>query len=290
MIATESSAAHAIKPLSRWMRLNLLVGSALPFLAGLSLFVGTSRTEDFSAWTIDSAITAATIGAGYWAGVFLTFLSGFERTWARARPALPPLLAYTLLNTISTTIELDRFHTDSDSFGTLLVTYMWLVPYALGPLLLIGLLVHQLRLPGGDPPREAPLSSRMRAVLAVQGLVRFAAGAALFVAPTDSADAFWPWELTPLTARVVASWLLAFAVGIAWVLRENDWSRSRPAAVAYTLFGALQLVVLLRYPDDVDWSRGWLYAAFLVSMLAGGAYSWWAAGRAAPSRPAPAPA
>ena len=46
--------------------------------------VGTEQTDQFSAWTIASPITAAFIGAAYWgAGVFLTLLSARERAWAR---------------------------------------------------------------------------------------------------------------------------------------------------------------------------------------------------------------
>src|SRR5215210_7676599 len=243
---------QAVKPLGKWMKLNLLLGSALPFLAGLSLFVGTTQTDETSAWTIDSAITAATIGGAYWAGFFLTFLSGLERVWARARTAIPPVFAFTVLNTISTIIEWDRFHTDSDSFGTLLVTYLWLIPYALGPILLIGLWIYQERLPGGDPPRQAPISGALRAVLAVQGLILAGVGIALFIAPLDVAGEIWPWELTPLTGRVIAAWLIGLAVGVACVLRENDWARSRPAAVSYMFFGLLEIVALLRYSDDVD--------------------------------------
>ena len=280
----------SVKPLSTGMRLNLLIGSALPFLAGLSLFVGTSDTDDTSAWTIKSSITAATIGAAYWAGFFLTFLASFERTWARARVAVPAVLAFTTLGLVSTIIDYDRFHTDSGSFGTQLLTWLWLVPYAVGPPLLVGLLVLQLRVPGSDPPREAPLPGWIRAVLALQAAALIGVGAALFIAPVDVADALWPWTLTSLTGRVIAAWLIALGVGVVTVLVENDWSRTRPAAVAYTLFGALEIVALLRYTDAVEWdeARVWVYLLFLVSAIAVGAFGWRAAGREAPAEPAPA--
>ena len=77
------------------MRWTLLITSALPFLAGLSLFVGTDMTDDWSAWTIESAITAAAIGAAYWGAFFIKFLSGLERIWARARVAVSAGLAST---------------------------------------------------------------------------------------------------------------------------------------------------------------------------------------------------
>ena len=283
-----------VKPLGKWMKWNLRIGSILPFLAGLSLFVGTTQTDETSAWTIDSAITAATIGGAYWGGFFLTFLAGLERTWAAARVAIPPVFVFTVLNAISTAIEFDRFHTSGDEAGagTVFLTYLWLIPYAIGPLLLIGLWIYQERIPGGDPPREAPLSGAVRAVLALQGLVFAAAGIALFIAPLDVAGEIWPWELTPLTGRVIAAWLISFAVGVAWVLRENDYARSRPAAVSYLLFGLLEIVALLRYTDDVDFgsAKTWIYLGFMASVMLVGAYTTLASSRARPQATAPAPA
>lgn len=271
-----------VKPVTREMRWMLLIGSALPFLAGLSLFVGTNETGTYSAWTIDSAITAAFIGGAYWGGFFLTFLSGFERTWARARVAIPAVLAFTTLNLISTIIHFDIFHTDSDSVTTQVVTWLWLVPYGLGLVALLVIVARQLRLPGEDEPRTAPLPGWTRAVLVVQALVLAGVGAALFIAPADVAESIWPWELTPLTARVAAAWLVALGVGAAHVALENDWLRARAAAVSYVVIAVLEFAVLARYSGDVDWegSRLWLYVAFLASMLAVGLYGWAGALRA----------
>jgi hypothetical protein len=275
-----SPAAAAVKPLSNWLRWALLVGSSLPFLEGLSLFVRTSGTDDTSAWTIPSGITAATIGAAYWAGFFLPFLAAQERVWARARVAVPPIFTLNVLNVFAMVMGYSRFHTSSGAFGTRLVAYLWIVSCALGPLLTIALVVQQLRIPGGDPPREAPLGGRIRTILALQAVVLAGVGFALFFSPVGTSKAIWPWEMTPLSGRVVGDWLVALAVGIAVVLRENDWSRTRPAAAVYVAFGALQAVALLRYPSGVDWShaRVWVYAAFLLSFVVAGVYGWQAGG------------
>src|SRR5918997_1164164 len=146
-MAHESSAPHAVKPVTTDMRLLLLLGSILPFLAGLSLFVGTDKTEDYSAWTINSAITAAFIGAAYWAGMCLTLFSAFERSWSRARLALPAVTIFTALGLVSTIIHYDRFHTDDASFGTQFVTWLWLPPYAVGLLLAVGVWGRPARVP-----------------------------------------------------------------------------------------------------------------------------------------------
>lgn len=264
-----------VKRVTTLMRLNLLIGSALPFLAGLSLFIGTNDTDRYSAWTIDSAITAAFIGAAYWAGFFLTFVSGLERVWAYARVAVPAVTLFTVCGLLSTLLHDDRFHTDSDRAVTEAVTWLWLVPYFAGLAFLLIVIALQLRAPGVDPPRVATLPGWLRVVLAVQALALVGVGLALFIAPLDVAKDIWPWKLTPLTGRVVGAWLMALGVGAAQVIVENDWRRSRAAAMAYAVFGALELVVLARYSDDVDFgqTRTIVYVAAIVSILLVGIYS-----------------
>ena len=264
-----------VKQVTTLMRWNLLIGSALPFLAGLSLFVGTDQTGHYSAWTINSAITAAFIGGAYWAGFCLTFVSGFERVWANARVAIPAVLVFTVCNLISTIVHYDKFHVHSGRTVTQIVTYVWLVPYAAGLAFLAIVVALQLRAPGGDPPRVAVLPAWMRAVLTLQALALLGVGLALMIAPLDVARELWPWQLTPLTGRVVGAWLLALGVGAGQVVLENDWRRARAAALSYAVFGAIEFVVIARYSGDIDFSaaRTWVYMAGIGSMLLVGLYS-----------------
>jgi hypothetical protein len=276
-----------IKPVTIWMRLNLLSSTVLCFFAGLSLFVATEQTDQYSAWTITSPITAAFIGAAYWgAGVFLTLLSARERNWARARIAVPATFVFGLAGLASTLLHLDRFHTNSSNLFTVVLTYVWLIPYAIGWLFATVITINQIRTPGGDPPREKPLPGWLRIVLAVQAVVLLLVGLSLFIAP-DTASTLWPWALTPLTAQVTAAWLLGLGVGAAHTVWENDFSRTYAAAVSYTLFSVLEFVVLLRYPNSINWgtAQAWIYLVFLVSLLGAGVYTWYRAGFLPARRP-----
>src|SRR5712691_4655031 len=51
------------------MRVALYVGSFLVFLAGIQLFVLTTRTDHYFAWTIANPFTAAFLGAFYWTAI-----------------------------------------------------------------------------------------------------------------------------------------------------------------------------------------------------------------------------
>jgi len=89
------------------------------------------------------------------------------------------------------------------------------------------------------------------------------------------ATEFWPWTLTPLSAMVLGAWLVAFGVGAGLVLAERDLARLRVPAIAYTAFGAFQLVVVLVHGGQMDAAR-WPYAFVLAAVVLTGGHGWWA--------------
>jgi len=96
------------------------------------------------------------------------------------------------------------------------------------------------------------------------------------VAPS-TARTLWPWPLTPLTARAVSAWLIAFGVAAVLTLIERDLSRLTAGAVAYTVFGVLELLALLRYGDVGRWDSpaGIVYLVVLISVVPVGAIGCW---------------
>jgi hypothetical protein len=263
-----------VKLLTKAMRRMLIAASILVFAAGIPLFLLSSRTETTFAWTIKPSLTAAFLGAGYWGSFVLEFLAAREGVWARARGAVAPVLTFTVLTLVATLIHLGKFHFHSSSTGARFSTWGWLVVYAIVPPVMTALLVRQIRIPGVDPPREAPLPMMLRLVLAAQAVVMLLVGALLFVAPSTT-KGLWPWALTPLTARAVAAWLLGIGLAAGWVVFENDRRRVRILMISYAAIGVLELVALLRYLDDVDWGvQAGVFLLFAVSMPLIGAYGW----------------
>jgi hypothetical protein len=110
-------------------------------------------------------------------------------------------------------------------------------------------------------------------LLAVQAAALLALGGALYVIP-ETADALWPWTLTPLTAEAIGSFLIGFGVAAAYALLEDDLELLRGPALAYAVLGALELGALAIHSDDVTADGAWvaLYAAFWVTVLAAGLY------------------
>jgi hypothetical protein len=248
------------------MQRMLLVASVLVFLVGISLYLLTERTDRYFAWTIANPLTAAFLGAGYWASGVLEFAASRERTWRNARIAVPSVLLFTCLTLVVTLVHRDRFHFDDPRFITQAGTWFWLAVYTLVPLIM-GVIFLRTGWKTGEPPRDEPLSWA-RYVFLLQGLIMGALGVALLVIPLDAAEV-WPWALTALTARAIGAWLLSLGVAALHVAWENSLRATRAALYAYVALGILQLVAVSRYSDGLDWQSAntYLYVAFVGSML-----------------------
>jgi hypothetical protein len=265
------------------MRVLLIVAAVLVFLAGMQLFVFTERTDRYFAWTVNPPLTAAFLGAAYWSSVGFELMAQRERVWANARIAVPAVFVFTALTLFVTLHHFDRFHHgDAFEVRTQIVTWIWVAIYVVVPVLMLWLAVVQLRRPGGDPPRVAPLPLSLRLLVGAQAVALLGVGASLLASPGDVAETLWPWTLTPLTGRAIGAWLLSLGVAAAHALWENDARRLRPAAVAYLLFGVLEFIAIARYPDTMSWSDSQtiVYVVFLATTFVTGTATLWLDNRA----------
>lgn len=256
-----------MRPVTPRLRLILDVFSGLALIAGALLFFGATRTDAWWSWTIAPPLTAATLGAFYWAAFVLILTAARSRSWAQARPAVYPVALIALLLLVITLMHIDRFDLDS-LFGV-----FWVVVYALVPPLLAWALIDQLGAEGEDRRGARRLPRTLRPVLILEGVVMLAAGVLLLIAP-GVADDIWPWALSPLTSRAIGSFL--FGVGLAALIaaRDDDPLSFRGAALAYTALGLLELLALnLHIPDLGDRPLATtFYAAFWVAVVLTGGY------------------
>lgn len=260
------------------MRWILWIGGGFVLLAGIQLFVFADRTDELFAWTIEPPATAALLGAFYWAAAVLAFMSAVQPTWARARIGVPGVLVFIWLTLVLTLIHIDRFHLDDGGFPAQLAAWVWLVIYVLEPPALLWAFVVQLRMPGGDPPRDEPLPAWLRALLGPLTASLCGFGAALFVAPLDVGE-LWPWELTSLTGRAVAAWLVAVGLMLAAILWEDHRTRVRPGMALMIALAPLAVAAPLRFSDGIDFGSASMVAYLAFAALLGGAglYGWWLA-------------
>jgi hypothetical protein len=254
-------------------RLLLVIFSGLTLLASVVLFGLADATERDFAWTINPPATAAFLGAAYAAGCVLVLLALRKGTWAALRIPFLTILVFAIVTLVATLLHLDRFHFGSDILAARYAAYFWMGVYVLVPPAMVAVLVVQERRPDPSPdPQPMPLA--LAVTVLVQGLLLLGVGAALFVVPA-AAPALWPWPLTPLTARVVAAWLLAFGLCAIMAWHSRDLARLDVAAWAYGLLALLEVVVIIRFPGIVRWSAPaiWVYLALAASILASSTYA-----------------
>lgn len=254
---------------SRAMRFTFFFAAALVALAALPLFFFSERTDEVFAWTIQPPLTAAFLGAGYWAVTLAAILAIRQPEWTKVRIALPIVVSGVGLILLATLLHLDRFHLNSSIFTAQLQAWAWLVLYVALIPLIIWSMWHQRREPGIETPRQAPLPGWLRGLMGITGAVMVLIGIGLFIFPAEVASAVWNWTLTPLTGRMTGAWLIAIGVSLVIGVGENDYYRLYIAAAAYITYPILQAVNLLRYSDTVQWSSPSIYLliAILISIF-----------------------
>ena len=254
-----------VTPLTRELRLLLSMFAGLALVAGFLLFPLAEETDRFFSWTIQPPLTAAFMGAAYWAAFILIGWAARSATWELARPALVPVTTIAVLLLVATLVHLDKFDLDS-IFG-----WFWLVVYCSVPPALAVLVWVQARRPAGPAPQGPPIPAALRATLLLQAVVMGGLGAVMYVEPSTAGD-LWPWALTPLTARAVSAFLIGFAAAAAYAAWDNRLTPFAGAAYAYAALGALELLAAAVFSDDFDGDgRTALYVAFTATVLAVGA-------------------
>ena len=270
MRETRSFDGQLVKP---FVRIVLSVVVILAFIAGIQLYILSDQTGLYFAWTINLPLTAAFLGAGYWAALVSAALSLRQAQWLRVRSSFLAAFTSTALLLIATLLHLDKFHLSSPEPITRLAAWVWVIVYVVVPPALIVGYIAQLRAPGENPPAQNNLPRWIRVLLGVQGAAVIVTGLALFLLPQEMTP-WWAWALTPLTARALGAWFIAFGIAGVVVAWENDQARVLAAVAGLAAFGVLQMIAVLRYIGSIDWSKAsaWLYLLFLLSVLVSSGY------------------
>src|SRR5215207_5960619 len=180
---------------------------------GMRRLLVAAAVLDFLAWPIDAPLSAAFIGASFWAAGVLIFWSARQDTWVRGRVAIPAVAVVVTTLLAATLRHLETF---SSPLGL-----VWIEVYALiGPVAVV-LVALQLAAPGTDLHSGTQIPPPIRAGLAVLAGGLGAAGALLFLTPGTVAEV-WPWPLTELTSMALGGWLGGIAITAAYLVWHDD--------------------------------------------------------------------
>jgi hypothetical protein len=257
-----------------WMRSLLAIAGLLVLIIGLPLYLVPQNSDAYFSWSV-SPLSAAFLGGAYLSAAVIEFSAARKRIWANARIAVPAVFIFTVLTLFVTLGNANRYHFNAPGFVQSAGTWAWLVVYVVVPPIMLVVLAMQLFRGGSDPIREWPIPVSLRAVFGVGALALLVGGATMLVDP-GAASWMWPWHLTSVTGQAFGAWMIGFGVALGQMAWEADWRRVRPATAGVGVLGILQLVAVLRYPNDLDWAtvQAWVYLVVLASFVALGVYGW----------------
>lgn len=260
-ITTVADAGPALVPggqvgrLTRWIALAVIF-----FLADAVqlLLLLPDRTGELFAWAIDVQTTSFVLAAAYVAGAYFFIRVVMVDSWRRVEAGFPAVIVFVWGAAGATALHLDRFIHDGLSFAA------WAAIYAVAPVGL-PLLYLARRRAARVPFADTPMTGRARVVLAGAGGTVVLAAVLAFALPQVTID-LWPWELTPLTARIVATVMALF--GSLWVSVALHGGRTaaRIPLEAHALGLVFLLIAAGRGHGDIDWTNP--LAAILIAGVA----------------------
>lgn len=245
---------------------------AILLLAWIVLFVFPSDTDHRFAWTIQPTMTAMLMGAGYGSALYFFVRVLTERRWHRVALGFLPTTVFTWMMLGATFLHWEKFRHGSAPF------LLWLWVYLITPVGVPGVwLVNRRHDPGTTAEGDATFPRWVRGAMAAAGLMMCAIAAWMYLVPS-SAISVWPWALTPLTSRAVASFVAL--PGVAWLAMASDerWSAARVVLGTVAIGLVLLLVAVARAWHEFDHSNplSFLYVAGLAGTLGAiGALSAW---------------
>lgn len=258
------------------MRVVALVVVAVLLPALVILWGLPRRTGDLWAWTIAAPLTPIFMGAGYGAGAYFFVRVYRTRRWHEVSVGVLSAAVFALLMLVTTLIHFDKFNqgrahdglADPPALATISF-YGWTIVYILSPSL-VGWLwwINQHRDPGEPVDGEAIVEPGVRLAARCVAIGALAVAAIVLVAPQVAVD-HWGWDLTPLTARVLACFTAQVGVGFLLLSRDARWSSWRVLVQTFLIAVGLLLAGAAREWDTFDHGC-WLTYAY-VAGLAGAA-------------------
>ena len=242
---------------------RVLAAAIVPFLvvAFLVLYPSPSDTHRWFAWTIKPTMTPMVLGSAYLGGAYFFVRVLGARRWHTVKNGFIPVTLFALCLGIATIIHWDKFNHDHIAF------WIWAALYFTTPFLVLAVFVLNRRLDPEPTSDDLRIPTSARVVSALVGLAALCLGAYLYLFPSHAID-LWPWQLTPLTARVMGAVLMLGVVGLL-IAGDPRWSSARIMLQVAQIMIVLILLGAIRAHDEFDSSRPmtWMLGIGLTAVL-----------------------
>jgi hypothetical protein len=244
---------------------RLLAGVIVPFLlvAFVILYIFPDRTKELFAWGISPPMTALMLGSAYIGGAYFFVRVIAAGRWHQVTIEFPAVAAFASLMGIATVLHWDRFTQGHVSF------IAWATLYAVTPFLVVAVWLRNRQVDFRKlDSRDVILPVSLRLGFGAVGSITILVALALFIQPATMI-AVWPWQLTPLTARVLGGmFALPGVVGIGVAL-DPRWSAARITLQSQIISLAFIIVGIVRAWSNFNPGNPvtWLLSVGLVGLL-----------------------
>jgi hypothetical protein len=239
-------------------RLVLIIVVPVLILAFLILYVFPDQYGDRFAWTIQPHMTSLLIGSGYLGGAYMFVFAIFGRRFHRVTAAFPSVTSFTVAMLLVTFLHWDRFDITHFPFQ------LWLILYVITPFLIPYLWIkNRVTDPGTLEPDDKEVPTFARSAFLLFGIAAMIWAVAMFLAP-QFAIGIWPWNLSPLTARVLGGWFSLLGIGGLVTSRDPRWSAWRVPLQSITLWATLVVIGAFMNPGDF---AGGVWNSFTVGTI-----------------------
>jgi len=203
-------AEDRVQEVTRWASLVVV----LILVPAVIVLWGTpSKTAIRWAWTIHPRATPIFLGSGYAAGAFFFFRTFRARTWHPSSAGVLGASVFAGLMLIATLLHWNKFNHGHAPFLAAFAFWGWTIVYIVSPLVVFAIWWRNRATDSGATQAgDARIPDRVLIAARAFGLVALVAAAIAFISPNSAID-LWPWKLTPLTARVLASFTAQVGVG-----------------------------------------------------------------------------
>lgn len=264
-------------------------------IVAILLVLGAKQTDSLFVWTVRSPMTAVTMAAGFLTAAILLGFAAYQDEWANARLAalvpIPLLGLFAYLNHR----HADDLHPGGGDLVSNIFTPLWKLAFYGLPLLAIVALAWQFAFARGTKaPRRVPIPAWARTLVDLLGAAFLILGGAFFVSP-KSWMPFFPWQVSELDLRALCAWAITFGIALLIAVWEDDLKRVTGGLLAFAAFGVAELVGLVVFRAELDWSRppAWVFTLLAAATVGVGAIGLLLSvlldGRAPKSAPVPAP-
>jgi hypothetical protein len=251
-----------VLPATKWVAL-VVVLVLLPALVILWGMPG--ETADLWAWTIKPDLTPIFMGAGYGAGAYFFTRAFLTKQWHTVAVGVFSAAAFASIMLVTTLLHWDKFnHGDAPTLAAI-AFYGWVGVYIASPFVVFGLWWRNQRTDRKTPKHgETIVPSAVLLVARVCAVGALAAAAVALIDPDVAIDN-WGWQLTPLTARVLACFTAQVGIGFLLLSLDKRWSTWKILVQTFLIAVTLLLVGAARAWDAFD-TDNWLTYAYVAGL------------------------